>query len=319
MILPDERRLTGLVGAAFTPLRPDGSLNLAAIPAIVDRLERDGVVGVYILGSTGEGESLGREERLAVAEAYVRAATGRLATIVQVGHNSLAEARAFASHAQSIGADAISALPPSYFKPASEPVLVRCLASIAEGAPALPFYYYHIPPLTGVDPDMDRFLAEAERHLPTFAGIKFSDQRLHVLDYCLRYGDGKYDIVYGVDEMLLGALAMGVRGAVGSTYSFAAPLYRGVIESFERGDLTTARHLQHLANRMIGTIIDCCGRAGLKAAMSPVGPEFGPYRLPQETVDAAALVRLREELQAIGFFTWGRMAAGRALPLGASA
>src|SRR3954451_5963504 len=109
---PSDKRLVGLVAATFTPLRADGSLNLGLIPTIVDRMGRDGVAGLYVLGSTGEGVSLTSRERTAVAESFVEAARGRMPTIIQVGHNSVAEARAFAEHAQRIGADAISAMPP---------------------------------------------------------------------------------------------------------------------------------------------------------------------------------------------------------------
>lgn len=306
MILPTRKRLTGLVAATFTPLREDGSVNLDRIPAIVDRLEQDGLTGLYILGSTGEGASLSAAERTAVAEAYVQVARGRMTTIVQVGHNSVAEARAFAEHAQRIGADAISAMPPSYFKPATVRKLVDSLAEIVRGAPDLPFYYYHIPMLTEVEPDMEEFLHVAEERLPTFAGMKFSDTRLHELQLCQRFRGGAYDVVFGVDEMLLGALAFGIRGAVGSTYGFAAPLYLRIMECAQQGDLDQARDCQFRAAKMIRVILRHCGRSGLKAMMSLIGVDCGPYRLPQETSDREAVDRLRRALDTIGFFEWGR-------------
>ena len=126
--------LTGLNPAAFTPLKADGSLNLDAVPALVEHLLRDGVSGLYVCGSTGEGVSLTREERMAVAEAYTAAAARRIPVVVQVGHNSLREARLLAEHAQKIGADAVSATPPMYFKPANTEAVVACLTEVAAGA-----------------------------------------------------------------------------------------------------------------------------------------------------------------------------------------
>jgi N-acetylneuraminate lyase len=311
MLRPDER-LAGLVAATFTPLRPDGSLHLERIPAIVDRLERDGVVGLYVLGSTGEGASLTAAERRAVAGSFVEAARGRLRTVVQVGHNSVAEARALAEHAQRIGADAVSATPPSYFKPSSVAALVATLAAIASGAPGLPFYYYHIPDVTGVHPDMGDFLDAAAEQVPTLAGIKFSDCRLYELQLCERFRGGALDVVFGVDEMLLAALALGVRGAVGSTYGFAAPLYRRILDAFARGDLETARTHQALAAEMVRVILRHCGRAGLKAVMALVGVDCGPHRLPQATTEPADVARMARALEAIGFFEWGASARGGA-------
>jgi N-acetylneuraminate lyase len=315
MMLPNDKRLRGLVAATFTPLRADGSLHLERIPAIVDRLERDGVIGLYVAGSTGEGASLTTSERMAVAEAHVEAARGRMRTIVQVGHNSVAEARALAEHAQRIGADAVSATPPTYFKPGNVAALVASLAEIGRGAPELPFYYYHIPTLTGVHPDMEEFLDAAAEHVPTLAGIKFSDPRLHELQFCQRYRSGALDVVFGVDEMLLSAVALGVRGAVGSTYGFAAPLYLRIIDAFERGDLESARADQALAAEMVRIILRHCGRAGLKAVMPLIGLDCGPHRLPQMTAEPDDVSRMARALEAIGFFDWSaapRMsAAGR--------
>ena len=126
-------RVSGLIPAVFTPMRPNGDVDLDQIPAITDQLINEGVSGLYVCGSTGEGPSLTREERMAVAEAYVRAAAGRVPVLVQVGHNSIREAQLLAEHAQTIGADAISAVPPSYFSVASLDNLLRHPGRAAHG------------------------------------------------------------------------------------------------------------------------------------------------------------------------------------------
>ena len=219
-----EYRLTGLIAAACTPMRDDGSLDLEEVPAIVDYLQRAGVKGLYICGSTGEGVSLTGDERRAVAEAYVKVAQGRLKTIVQVAHNSLAEARQLAAHAQQIGADVVSATAPSYFKADSVEVLADCVIQIASAAPELPFYYYHIPALTGVALDMVDFLPVAAERTPNLVGMKYTAPTAHEFQACLELSGGRFDMLWGCDEMLLSALAIGARGAIGSTYNIAAPL-----------------------------------------------------------------------------------------------
>lgn len=298
--------LNGLIAAAFTPLMEDGSLRLGRIPSIVDHLERDGVTGIYVLGSTGEGVSLSTEERQEVAEAYIQAAQGRLTTVVQVGHNSLAEAKQLAAHAQQIGADAISAMPPFYFKPESTAQVIECLAEVTSGAPELPLYYYHIPAKTGVQLDIEELFQDGARRLPTLAGIKYSDPNLYELQRGSSLEDGAFDVLLGVDEMLLSGLVMGVDGAIGSTYNFAAPLYMRIMEAFEQGDLNRARRLQSLAVKMVDIIIRHCGRPGLKAMMAVIGEDCGPYRLPHGTAQMEDVVRMEEELGTIGFFEWGR-------------
>jgi N-acetylneuraminate lyase len=297
-------RLSGLVAATFTPMQPDGSLNLAMAKPIVDHLIRSGVRGLYVCGSTGEGPSLTTDERKKTAAAYVEAAARRLPVIVQVGHSSVAEARELAAHAQQIGADATSAVAPYYFKPNSVNVLVDCLAEIAGGAPKLPFYYYHIPELSGVHANTVDLLQQAPARISNFAGIKFTAPFVNELQTLVAVSNGRFDILFGRDEMLLSGLAGGATGAVGSTYNFAAPIYVKVIAAFQRGDVEEARRLQGQAVAMVNAILPYRGHAGLKAAMALIGLDCGPSRLPIIPLKPEETESLRRELEAIGFFQW---------------
>src|SRR5690606_18346734 len=225
------KKITGLVAATFAAYKEDGEINLDIIPQIVERLIEDGVSGVFVCGTNGEGPNLTIDERKAIVEAYVKAANKRIIVMVHVGHSSVKEARELAAHAEQVGADAVSSVSAFYFKPASVRALVLSLAEIASAAPNTPFYYYNIPHLTGVSMDMLELLKTAEELIPNFRGIKYTAPTLHEYEACLNYKEGKYDILYGLDEMLLGALAVGAKGAVGSTYTFAAPLYKKIIEN----------------------------------------------------------------------------------------
>ncbi len=297
-------RLTGLTAAAFTPMKSDAMLDLDRIPSLVEHLLRDGVSALYVLGSTGEGVSLTLRERQHTAATFVEAAAGRVPVVVHVGHNSLQEAQILARHAQQIGANAISAVPPYYFKPDSTRSLVDCLAMITAGAPDLPFYYYHIPVKTGVELDLNDFLHLATRQLHSLVGVKFSDTRLQAVSAC-PYAE-RYDFVCGVDEMLLGAWMTGMRGAVGTTYNFAAPLYNRLIACCEQGQIEEARRNQARASTMINVILKTCGRPGFKAVMGLIGQDCGPHRLPHSTATPAQISEMHQALEAIGFFEWGR-------------
>ncbi len=152
-ILPNfmqNLNLNGLVAAIVTPMTNEGELNLEPIPKIISHLAKNKLAGIYLAGSTGEGMSLTDDERRRLAEAYVAEAKGKMKTVVQVGHNSMKASAELAAHAESIGADAVSATPPGYFKTENEVDLVEALRPIVEAAPRTPFYYYHIPALSGV-------------------------------------------------------------------------------------------------------------------------------------------------------------------------
>lgn len=296
--------IKGLIAATFTPLKSDGSLNLSAVEPIVEHLLRNRIDGLYVCGSTGEGPSLSSEERKAVAQAYIEAVAGRVPVIVQVGHNSLVEARDLAHHAQASGADAISAVPPSYFKPGSLEVLIACLQEITSAAPELPFFYYHIPQLSDVIVDVVELLEHAQKALPTLVGVKYSSMNIYELQACLAAVGGRYKLLFGVDEMLLSGLVAGAHGAVGSTYNFAAPLYRKVLEAQARGDLGEARKHQQRAVELVRTISRYPAAPALKTVMSFVGVDCGPTRLPLTPMTETAVTALQEELEALGFFEW---------------
>ncbi|NNJ24097.1 dihydrodipicolinate synthase family protein [Alienimonas chondri] len=301
--------ITGLVAATHTPFAADGRLYLDAAAPLVDRLVADGVAGLFVCGSTGEGMSLTADERRATTAAFVAAAAGRVPVLAHVGHNSLAEARSLAAHAAEVGADAVSATSPSYFKPNSVAALVDCAAEIAAGAPDLPFYYYHIPALTGVNLDMVEFLTRAGERIPNLAGLKYTAPLLHEFQACRAEQDGRFDILWGCDEMLLGALATGARGAVGSTYNIAAPLYRRLIDAFEDGNLEEARRLQALSVQLVRTLSGFPFHAATKAVLKMRGIDVGTCRSPLATLAEADTARLRRQLEEIGFFEWSGDAA----------
>ena len=295
-------RIKGLVAAMFAPFKEDGSLNLSLVPGLVDKLIEDGLTGVFVCGTNGEGPNLTIEERMAMAEAFVKAAGKRILVIVHVGHSSIAESRRLAEHAAHIGADAISSVAAFYFKPQSVQNLVNCMAEIASAAPVMPFYYYHIPVLTGVGMDMEEFLRLSNAAIPNLAGIKYTAPTLHEYQACLNFEGGRYDILYGTDEMLLSALAVGAKGAIGSTYSFAAPLYIKVMEHFKAGQLKEARQMQLALVQMVRCFVKYPPIPAQRAIMKMLGWNLGPCRLPLSSLSAQDAANLQSALEALGFF-----------------
>ncbi len=297
-----NKKLKGLVAAPFTAMNVDGSLNLACIERQAEHLVHTGVRGAFVCGTTGESHSLTLEERRRIVQRWIEVAGGDLAVIVHVGHNSLADARALAAHAQQLGATAIATLAPSFFRPASVEDLVEVCRETAAAAPALPFYFYHMPSMTGVCFPMANFLTCAAERIPTLAGIKFTYENLMDYRQCVAMADGRYDILFGRDEMLLAGLALGAQGAVGSTYNFAAPVYQRLIAAFRAGDLAAAQAEQARAIEMIALMARYGGLPAGKAMMGMIGIDCGPVRLPLRGLLPGEYAALRQGLEAIGFF-----------------
>ncbi len=301
-----NRGTEGLIAAPFTPMRADRTLDLNAVDSYARHLHANGVVGAFVCGTTGEGLSLTIEERCTLAERWVAAAPVGLRVIVHVGHNSLPDCRTLAAHAQSIGADSIACLAPSFFKPAGVDGLVAWCQQVAAAAPDLPFYYYHIPSMTGVSVTVSEFLGLAARRIPSLAGVKFTFEDLDDYQRCLELEDGRFDVLFGRDELLLSALARGARGAVGSTYNFAAPLYQTLIEAYRRDDRQQAAELQALAVRMIDVLVGSGAPpvATFKWFMSWVCVDCGPSRLPLVDPTDEQIVSLKSRLEAMGILEW---------------
>lgn len=297
-------RFLGLVAAPFTPFHADGSLNLDVIPAYARFLRDNGVSAAFVCGTTGEGLSLTLEERLRIAERWVACADDRLRVIVHVGHTCLADARTLTAHAANTGASAVSALTPCFFKPRNNTEVVQWVEAVASAAPALPFYYYNIPSMTGIDYPVVDFLAQAQARIPSLAGVKYTHENLPDFKACVAFAQGRYDILFGRDELLLEGTDAGALGAVGSTYNYAAPLYLRLLAARAAGHATEARALQDTAIKMIAICngIGVTHLAASKALMAMLGVDCGPVRLPLAQPDATQLATLRTRLNAIGFF-----------------
>ena len=299
--------LHGLVAAPFAPLASDGALDLRCIQRQAEHLLRCGVRMVFVNGTTGECTSLTLEERRAIARRWCEVARGSdLKVTVHVGSNCLEDSQLLAADAQDAGAASISAFAPSYFRPQHLDALIDWCAQIAAAAPKTPFYFYDIPAFTRVTLSMPQFLEQAPDRIPTLAGLKFTNPDLMAYQLCLHAHDGRFDVAYGCDEWLLAALALGARGAVGSTYNFAAPLYQRLWKAFSEGNLEAARKEQFRAVQLIQLLASYGFLPAAKATMGWLGVDVGPARPPQSTLSGDQLHRLRTDLENLGFFDWIR-------------
>lgn len=276
------KKFEGLIAAPFTPMHKDGSLNLDIIGEYYDFLAKNGVKGAFINGSTGEGVSLSQKEKQLHTQKWAKCNKDRKSVdiINLVGGTSYADCIENAIFSYEAGVNAIAIVAPFYFKPVDVCKLAEFCTIVGESVPEMPVYFYHIPVLTGFNFPMIDFLKEMSNMLPNFAGIKYTHEDF--MDYlsCINYKDGAYDMLWGRDESMLSALVLGARGAVGSTFNYAAPLYHMLIEAFDENNLEEARRLQQKAIDMIMLLPKFGGIATGKAFMKYIGINCGEFRLP---------------------------------------
>jgi len=299
-------KITGLIAAPFTPFTADGEVNLSLIEAYADMLFRNGVSGAFVCGSSGEGQSMSIAERIAVAEAWLKAAPKGFKIIVHAGSNSLPDVKTLLAHAQAKGAYAGGVLAPSYHKPSKVADLARWFADIAKAAPELPVYYYHIPSMTGVNFPVIDLLNELDGKVPNFAGVKYTYENLMDYSQCLEFKNRRYDMLFGRDELLHSSMLMGARGAVGSTFNFAAPLYLDIIAKTMAGNHEEANRLQTQAHTMLSSIFGLgihplCVQKGV---MRFIGIECGNPRLPLAPLSSDDYSRIAKALENAHFSSY---------------
>lgn len=302
------KKIKGLIAAPLAPFDEKGELNLSLVDDYVSHLENENIKGVFVNGTFGEGILLTTDERKKLAEKWIQASKERLdPVIIHIGCPNLKDSQELAKHAESAGATAIGLMPTTYYIPKTVDDLVEYVLQVANCAPNTPLFYYHIPVWSHVTFLMEDFLKAAILRIPTFAGVKFSSTDMLDLGRCLVLSalDEKIQILFGGDEILISALAMGACASVGGTYSFAGRLHNRIFDAFNRGDIETARKEQYRSQSMVKIYMKYGGHAGVgKAIMRFLGLDLGPSRPPLSQLSAMQEAALREELEEIGFFAW---------------
>ena len=297
-------KIIGLINAPFTPMKPNGDVNLDIIPAYAAMLAKNGLKGVFINGSSGEGYMLTTSERKALAEAWVKAVPAGFKVIVHVGSCCLRESVELAAHAAALGVFGIGAMAPPFPKIGRVEELVQYCETIAAAAPGLPFYFYHIPAFNGCFLSMLDFLKAVDGRIPNFAGIKYTFESLYEYNQCRLYKDGKFDMLHGQDETYLPSLAQGgAQGGICGTTNYNGRVQVAIGEAWAKGDLAEARRLQDYSQAVINVICNFRGNiVGGKRIMKLIGLDLGPNRTPWRNITPEEEVQLKAQLEEIDFF-----------------
>lgn len=294
------KKLQGLIAAAHTAFNADGSVNIAVIKDQAKMLIRQKVTGVYISGTTGEGICCSIAERKAVMDAWAKYAKGKLFLIVHIGALALPDVQELGAYAVKAKMDATSIVPPNFFKPGSIDMLIAYLKEALKTSTKLPFYYYHTG-MSGVNFDMQTFLEKADGKIKNLAGIKFNYPDLYMYQRCLRALGGKYDITWGIDEWFAGAVALGAKSAIGSTYNYAAGIYYKIWNAVKKGDLKAVEAGMKKVCDIVDILVQYGGVAGGKVMCKMWGVDLGDVRLPNKTIDAKGKADILKRIKKIGY------------------
>ena len=267
----------GIIPAFYACYDAEGKISPEGVRSLTRWFVEKGVKGLYVGGSSGECIYQSKEERKVVLENVMAEAKGKLTVIAHVACNNTADSQELAAHAESLGVDAIAAIPPIYFH-LPPYAIAKYWNDISDAAPNTDFIIYNIPQLAGVALNVP-LLKEMLKN-PRCIGVKNSSMPTQDIQM---WRDEGAIVFNGPDEQLISGLAMGAVGGIGGTYGAMPELYIKLYECVKSGDLATALEIQNDCCRIIYKL--CSGRGNMygmiKEALRRMGcPDCGSVRAP---------------------------------------
>ena len=293
-----NKQFQGIMPALITPVYEDGTIREAAARSLMESLIEKGVHGFYICGATGEGPVLSEKARMKMAEIAVDQVRGRVKIINHVGAADVQSALRLARHAQEVGCDAISSVPPNFFYDYDEDGVFNYYKALSENCEK-PLLVYATGMFKQADivPLIDRLLK-----LDTVIGLKFTRFNYYEMHRIVELNGGDVNVINGPDEMLICGLTMGADAGIGSTYNVMPGEFVKLFESYRSGDLAAAQRQQFKINHAIEIMLRHGLFPALKHMLTVKGFDVGQPVFPMKRFTPAQEEALMKDLAAIRFF-----------------
>ena len=292
----DFTKYEGIIPAFYACYDEKGEINPAAVRELTRWFIEKGVKGLYVGGSSGECIYHSVAERKLVLENVMAEAKGKLTVIAHIACNNTADSQELARHAESLGVDAIAAIPPIYFK-LPPYAIAKYWNDMSKAAPNTDFIIYNIPQLAGVSLTVP--LLKEMLNNPRVIGVKNSSMPVQDIQM---WADEGAIVFNGPDEQLISGMVMGAKGGIGGTYGVMPQLYVKLFNLVKEGKLDVARELQNDCCRIIYKM--CSGHGNMYAMIKEIlrlggNPDCGSVRAPLAELIESDLPIARECLTMI--------------------
>ena len=280
--MKDISMYQGIIPAFYACYDKEGAISPVAVREMTRWLIDQGVKGLYVGGSSGECIYHSKEERKVVLENVMAEARGQITVIAHIACNNTADSCELAAHAESLGVDAIAAIPPIYFKLPPH-AIAKYWNDMSAAAPNTDFIIYNIPQLAGVSLSVP-LLQEMLKN-PRVIGVKNSSMPTQDIQMWIDEGAIVFN---GPDEQLISGLVMGAVGGIGGTYSVMPRLYVELYRCVKAGEMAKALEIQNDCCRIIYKL--CSGRGNMYAMIKETlrrlgGPDCGSVRAPLAEIE----------------------------------
>ena len=238
----------GVIPAFYACYDDEGKISPERVRELTKYFIEKGVKGVYVNGSSGECIYQSVEDKKIVLENVMKEAKGKLTVIAHVACNNTKDSKELAAHAESLGVDAIAAIPPIYFR-LPEYAIAEYWNDISDAAPNTDFVIYNIPQLAGVALTPSLF-AEMRKN-PRVIGVKNSSMPVQDIQIFKQDAGEDYIIFNGPDEQFISGRLIGAEAGIGGTYGVMPELFLKMDEHFKNGNLELAQKIQYDINAII--------------------------------------------------------------------
>ena len=247
----DLKKYEGVIPAFYACYDDQGEISPERVRALVEYFLKKGVQGLYVNGSSGECIYQNVADRKLILEEVMAVAKGKLTIIAHVACNNTKDSVELARHAESLGVDAIAAIPPIYFR-LPEYSVAQYWNDISAAAPQIDFVIYNIPQLAGValTPSLYTEMLKNERVI----GVKNSSMPVQDIQTFAALGGEDHLVFNGPDEQFLGGRLMGARAGIGGTYGVMPELFLKLNQLIADKELERAKELQFTINTIIGKL-----------------------------------------------------------------
>ncbi len=275
-------KISGIIPALVTPFDKNGKVDHGALSALVNNLVEKGAGAFYACGSTAECFLMTDDERKATLETVIKAAGGRVPVIAHIANIGTDKTCELARHAAAAGADAISSVPPFYYKFGFDEI-AGYYGDIAKAVPDLPLIVYNIPAFSGVEINADNMKAIIDAS--GAQGLKYTSYNLFEMEKIHRRFP-ELTIFNGHDEVYLNSLPAGATAAIGSTFNVMLPKFLKLKALYEGGDMAAAIAKQGEINDIIEAMIKVSVNGSIKYWLTKSGIPCGDCRKPNIPLSA---------------------------------
>lgn len=291
------KKFTQILPALITPFREDNkTIHEESVQKLIDLHISQGANGFYIIGGTGEGLVLSREQRETMCEIALKYVAKRVPVINHIAAMNFDEAVALAKHAEKAGCDAIAAVPPGFFY-YSEHDMFEYYKKLAESVSIPLIIYYH----PSAQKDMSAKLIAKIFEIDNVTGVKWSSNNFFELMKLKDMTHGEMNIINGPDELLVSGLAAGADAGIGSTYNIMLPEFVKIYQYVQNGETDKAAAVQRRVNKVIDLLLKTELIPAVKYAVTLMGIEAGNATFPMKQLSDSDKAQLERELKALGW------------------